>query len=197
MKTNVHLKGHRGSGFGSLSVNAMSTPMALLAALLMASPGFAATAETPSKPMSRPAAPQDEAAKVVRITRGLSDAEVLIRIQQIIAQDQRRLRSLNTRSDQLAREFDAASKLFKRLDTELKSARQAEKPPTGITALEQRWALIRDELDPMLQRRQAMDQQIKILQHKLEKQKKALDVVTLGQVSQSLATRVTPSPPSE
>ncbi len=194
MKANIHLKGHISSGFGPLSVNAMSIGIALLTALLLAASVSAEAAETSPEPASQQEATPDDATKAAKINGGLSEAEVLIRIQQIIAQDQRRLRSLESRSEQLAREFEAASKRFKGLEAELKTARKAQKAPAEIKALEERWALTRDELDPLFQRRQAMDQQIKILQRKIEKQKEALDLITSGQVPTSLATPATPAP---
>lgn len=100
MKPNVHLKGHCGGGFGWLSVNAMSIPIALLAGLLLATSVFAATTETSQEAASRESATQGEAAKVGRITPERSDAELLIGIQKLIAQEQRRLRSLKARSEQ-------------------------------------------------------------------------------------------------
>ncbi len=197
MKPNTYLKGRFSRNFGSLRVNAISISIALPAALLLAASVSARAAENSPEPASPQTMASSDAATPTKITSGLSEAEILIRIQQIIAQDQRRLRALESRSEQLAREFEAASKRFNRLDTELKAARKSEKAPAEITALEGRWALTRNELDPLFQRRQAIDQQIQILQRKIEKQKEALDWITSGQVPSSLAAPATPPPTSK
>jgi small-conductance mechanosensitive channel len=192
MKPNVHLKCLCSGGFGLLSVNAISIPIALVAALLLAASVFAATAETSPKPAAPQAATRGKVAKAGRITPERSDAELFIGIQRLIVRDQERLRSLKARSDQLGSEFKVASKRFNRLDEELKAARKAQKAPTEIKALEQRWALARDEIDPLLERRQAVDQQLKILQRKLEKLKETLDFVASGEAPPSLAKPQTP-----
>lgn len=197
MKPNIYLNGRFNRNFGSLRVNVISIAIALLAALLLATSVSARAAENSPEPASPQTMASSDAATPTKITGGLSEAEILVRIQRIIAQDQRRLRALESRSEQLAREFEAASKRFNRLDAELKAARKSEKAPAEITALEGRWELTRDELDPLFQRRQAMEQQIKILKQKLEKQKEALDLITSGQVPTSLATPATPAPTSK
>ncbi|HEY7316027.1 MAG TPA: mechanosensitive ion channel domain-containing protein [Candidatus Binatia bacterium] len=194
MKPNINLKGGSSRNLGALRVGAISTSIAVVAALLLASSVSAEAAENSPQPAPRQTAASGNAATPTKTTGEISEAEILIRLQQIIAQDQRRLRALESRSEQLAREFEAASKRFNNLDAELKAARKAQKAPAEITALEGRWALARDELDPLFQRRQAIDQQIKILQRKIEKQKEALDWISSGQVPSSLATPATLPP---
>jgi len=186
MKPN-HLNSPWSGAFRLLSLNAISIPISLLAALLLAASGFAATAKTSPEPAAPQSETRSDSAPVGRIIPERSDAELFIGIQRRIVQDQGRVRFLKARSDKLGREFEVASKRFNRLDEELKAARKARKAPTETTALEQRWALARDEIDPLLERRQAVDQQIKILERKLEKLKETLDFVASGEVPRSLA----------
>jgi small conductance mechanosensitive channel len=164
----------------------MKNLIALLAALLVATAVSAQTTASSIEPVPPQAPAPIEDAKPARSNAELSDAEVLVWIQQIIAQDQNRLRTLKSHSGQLARAFEAASNLFNRLDAELKAARKEEQAPADLASLEQKWSRSRNELEPLLQRRQAVDQQIEVLRRKIDKEKEALDFITLGHVLPSL-----------
>ena len=170
----------------------MKNLIALLTALLAASSVSAQTAATSIKPAAPQAAAPLEAAKPARSEAWLSDAEVLVWIQQIIAQDQNRLRTLNLHSGELARTFEAASNLFNRLDAELKAARK-EEAPADLASLEQKWSHSRDRVELLLQRRQAVDQQIEVLRRKIDKQKEALEFVTMGHLPSSVGAPAAPS----
>jgi small conductance mechanosensitive channel len=169
----------------------VKTLIVLLAALLAASSVSAQTAATSIEPVPPKAAAPLEAAKPARSDAELSDAEVLIWIQQIIAQDQNRLRTLNLHSGELARAFEAASDLFNRLDAELKAARK-EDAPADLASLEQKWSHSRDQVGLLLQRRQAVDQQLEVLRRKIDKQKEALEFVTLGHLPSSVGAPAAP-----
>lgn len=160
----------------------MKNLIALIAALLVATSISAQTAATSTEPLPPQAPAPLEAAKPARSNAELSDAEVLIWIQQIIAQDQNRLRTLSSHSGHLSRAFESASNLFNRLDAELKAARKEEQAPADLASLEQKWSRSRSQVELLLQRRQAVEQQIEVLRRKIDKQKEALEFVTLGQV---------------
>jgi small conductance mechanosensitive channel len=166
----------------------MTHLIALVAVLVAAGSVSAQTAATSTEP-----APAKEAAKPARSVAKLSDAEILIWTQQIIVEDQNRLRALKSHSGQLARAFESASSLFNRLDAELKGARKEEPGSVDLASVEEKWARSRDQVELLLQRRQAMDKQIEVLQRKIDKQKEALEFITLGQASSSLGGTAAPA----
>jgi small conductance mechanosensitive channel len=172
----------------------MKNLIAVLAALLVAASVSAQTASI--EPLPEASAPL-EAAKPARSHAELSDAEVLVWIQQIIAQDQNRLWTLKSDRGQLARAFETASELFNRLDAELKTARKQEVVPADLAPLEQKWSRSRNELELLLQRRQAVDQQTEVLRRKIDKEKEALDFITLGHVLPSLGGPAAPGASSD
>ena len=195
MKPNVYLKGLRSRGFGLLNFHAISIPIVFLGALQLSAWGLVEAGETSPEPAAPQAATPGASAPARRIIPEHSDAELFISIQRRIVQEQGRIRFLKARSDELGRDFKVASKRFNRLDEELKAAGKAQKAPTEITTLEQRWKFARDQIDPLLERRQAVDQQIKIVQRKLDKLKETLDFVASGEVPRSLAKPETPGVP--
>jgi small conductance mechanosensitive channel len=166
----------------------MTHLIALVAVLLAAGSVFAQTAAT-SIERARPS----EATIPARSVAKLSDAEILIWTQQIIVEDQNRLRNLKSHSGQLARAFDSASDLFNRLDAELKGARKEEQGSIDVASVEEKWSRSRDQAELLLQRRQAMDKQIEVLQRKIDKQKEALEFITSGQASSSLSGPAEPA----
>jgi len=120
-----------------------------------------------------------------------SGAELLARIQQLIVQDEERLRTLETRTRALAREFEAASARFKAVDEERAALRArvqaaaAETAANGaapseaeIAAVDAAWHDARDHFDFVIQRRQSADQQLEVVRRKIEKQQEALDFLT-------------------
>jgi small-conductance mechanosensitive channel len=204
MKPNTQSKRYCDPGLGLPSLKAISIGIAVVAALLLTASESAAAQtspealpQDPTQRESEPAPGTRTQAETIRIPPGLSAAEVLVRIRQLIAYDERRLRFLNTRRDELAREFEEASTRFSRLDEELRAARKSGTAATEIQALERRLALARDEVDQMLERRQARDQQINILQRKIETQKKALDLVAAGPAAPSPSTQAPAAPNAE
>jgi small conductance mechanosensitive channel len=129
-----------------------------------------------------------------------SAARVLVWIRRILEEDRQRLAVLQARSRVLDDRLKATSERFERLDEELAAARQAgearemapDATPEAESAaepvwLETEWEHARDEVDLLLQSRQALEQHVHILERKLEKQQEALEVVTAGGLPQSPA----------
>jgi len=155
---------------------------AALAALLLAAPAAAQDAPAPVE-RAAPATP-------LRADTGPSGAELLARIQQNIAQDQARLQRLEVRSKELAREFEAASERFARVDARRKELEEAvraaeaagagtERAPTeALEAIVPIWHDARDHFDFVIQRRQAVDQQAEVVGRKIARQQEALDLLS-------------------
>ena len=108
-----------------------------------------------------------------------SGAETLIRFQKFIANDQQRLIQMKSRSKQLTREIDALTSEFNNLDAQQE---QAAAEPDGDNTLEKSREQVLSALDLHLLSRQAIEQQIIIVQNKVEKQKEVVNYVTVGQV---------------
>jgi small-conductance mechanosensitive channel len=123
-----------------------------------------------------------------------SGAEILIRLQRYIATDQQRLIQLRNRNAQLTQEVENLTQQFNNLDTEYQESRQTD---TLLSeSLEQRWEYVRANLDLLLQSRLAVQQQINVLENKVEKQKEVVDYITLGQILASDDTvEMAPGPP--
>jgi small-conductance mechanosensitive channel len=194
MRSSMDPRGHRNAGALRQPPDAVSLGIALLVALSLVLTAAAGADQASTGLGSQAPAAQGDSAKAASPVLNLSEAELLIRIRQLIVQDQGRLSSLESGSVQLARDFEAASKRFNRLDSEREAGAWTEKSPAERRILEQRWTFARAELDPLLQRRQAMEQQLKILKRKIEREKEALDVV--GNSSRSLPSLAPPATPA-
>lgn len=113
----------------------------------------------------------------------VSGAEIIIRFQKFIANDQQRLIQMKSRSAQLAREIKALTSQFNDLDTQQEqAAAEADGAASNDEALEKRWEQVRSSLDLHLLSRQAIQQQMIIVQAKIEKQKEVVNYITIGQV---------------
>lgn len=182
----------------------------LAAALLAAAPAAGQEAAPPEVPT--PAEPPS--ASEAALDPEQSAARVLLWIRRILEEDRQRLAVLLARSQVLDKRLKAASERFERLDEELAAARQAAEvretapdaapeaaPPAEIVSLESEWEHARDEVDLLLRSRQAVDQQVQILERKLEKQQEALQIVTTGGLPQpqapSLGARPEPEAPPQ
>lgn len=123
-----------------------------------------------------------------------SGAEILIRLQRYIATDQQRLIRLRNRNAQLEQEVENLTEQFNNLDTEYQKSRQTD--TLLSSSLEQKWEYVRANLDLLLQSRLAVQQQINVLENKIEKQKEVVDYITLGQIQTVEDTvKVAPEPP--
>ena len=112
----------------------------------------------------------------------LSGAEILIRLQKYIANDEQRLIQLENNYEQLQQETEKLTAEFNTLDSEHQKSGDAGIFPSENTDLAQRWEYIRKVLDLHLQSRQAVQQQINVLEKKIEKQKEVVNFITIGQI---------------
>lgn len=103
-----------------------------------------------------------------------SGAEVIIRLQKFIASDQQRLIKMKSRSNRLAKEIEELTLQFERLDSQPEAAGS----PSGEKDMEQLLTL----LDLRLRSRQAILQQITVVENKIEKQKEVVNYITIGQL---------------
>lgn len=175
--------------------------LSLAAALTIAAPVAAqeaAPAEIPRTP--EPTSPSEPA-----LDPEQSAARVLLWVRRIIAEDRERLAALSTRRKLLDKRLEGASEHFARLDEELTALRRAAESGTAEDpeALESAWERAREEVDLLLGSRQAVDQDVRILERKLEKEEEALQVVTTGGLPQPETRRepeatpsAAPSPPA-
>ncbi len=111
----------------------------------------------------------------------VSGAAIIIQFQKFIASDQQRLIQMKSRSAQLAREIDLLTKQFNILDVQQEQD-EAVGLASGDEALEKRRKKVLSSLDLHLQSRQTIEQQIIIVQGKIEKQKGVVNYITIGQV---------------
>lgn len=112
----------------------------------------------------------------------LSDAEMLLRLQKFISTDQQRLIQLRKDLREQNRETDRMAQRFNTLDSELQKARSIDASSPQTEIIEQRWSYVRKALDLLLQRRNAVQQQIQIIENKVKKQHHVVDFITLREV---------------
>ncbi len=114
----------------------------------------------------------------------LTAAERIAGLQRLLAADQQRLQSLQDQLQQLETEFEQAADEFTQLDMRLTSARANSQPAVdadeqtrrqaALAELEQEWALARDGFDRIIERRQAVQEQLNIVTEKIELEERAL-----------------------
>lgn len=111
----------------------------------------------------------------------LSGAEIIIRFQKYTANDQKRLIKIESRSTQLTNEIDLLTNQYKRLDLNFQQDHE-NGGSVNDTAKEQQKAKVMNSLDLHLQSKQALQQQIIIIENKITKQKGVVNYITVGQV---------------
>lgn len=112
----------------------------------------------------------------------VSGAEIIIRFQKFIAIDQQRLIQMKSRSTQLARQIEDLTAQFNKLDTQQQEDIAGTGSSAADEALEKKWEQVRSLLDLNLRSRQALEQQIIIVQSKIKKQKGVVNYITIGRV---------------
>jgi small conductance mechanosensitive channel len=108
----------------------------------------------------------------------LSSAEIIIRYQKYVANDQRRLIKIESRSAQLEREIEMLTKHYKNLDLNIEQNHSS----IDDSLQEKQRAKVMNSLDLHLQSRQALQQQIIIIENKIAKQQGIVNYITIGQV---------------
>lgn len=111
----------------------------------------------------------------------LSGAEIIIRFQKYTANDQKRLIKIESRSAQLAREIELLTSRYKQVDLNIDQNQKDGSSDEGSLQEIQR-AKVMNSLDIHLQSRQALQQQIIIIENKIAKQKGVVNYITIGQV---------------
>jgi hypothetical protein len=168
--------------------------LSLAAALTIAGPVAAQEATPAEIPRTQEATSPSEPT----LDPEQSAARVLLWVRRIIAEDRERLAALSTRGKLLDKRLEGASERFARLDEELTALRRAAESGTAEDpeALESAWERAREEVDLLLGSRQAVDQDVRILERKLEKEEEALQVVTTGGLPQPEMRRKPEATPS-
>ncbi|MBK6266068.1 mechanosensitive ion channel [Marivirga sp. S37H4] len=123
--------------------------------------------------------PEDSGAS--QDTEQISGAAIIIQFQKFIASDQQRLIQMKSRSGQLAQEIEVLTRQFNILDAQ-QERDEAVGSASGDEALEKRREKVLSSLDLHLRSRQTIEQQIIIVQGKIEKQKGVVNYITVGQV---------------
>jgi len=114
----------------------------------------------------------------------LTAAERIAGLQRLLAADQQRLQTLQEQLQQLEAEFEQAAEEFTQLDMRLTTLRATSQTAVDaderarrqatLAELEQEWALARDGFDRIIERRQAVQEQLNIVTEKIELEQRAL-----------------------
>ncbi|MGK7390137.1 MAG: mechanosensitive ion channel family protein [Candidatus Cyclobacteriaceae bacterium M2_1C_046] len=107
----------------------------------------------------------------------LSEAEIIVRFQKFIANDQQRLIRMKSRSAQLAREIDELTRQFEGLDSQLDAV-----PEVADNSRDKVLEEVISSLDLHLRSRQVILQQITLVESKIKKQKELVNYITIGQI---------------
>ena len=110
----------------------------------------------------------------------VSGAEIIIRFHKFIANDQQRLIQMKNRSTLLVLQIEDLTVQFNKLDTQQEADMDEGGSPAADGSLERRWDRVRSLLNLNLRSRQAVEQQIIIVQNKIEKQKGVVHYITIG-----------------
>ncbi len=121
-------------------------------------------------------------AAVGETAKPLSAAERIAGLRKLLDADRSRRDALNAEVERLERSFREASDQFTELDAQLKAAKGATETKSAeaiakVQQIEMKWTPARDHFERIIERRKVVQQQIKILDEKLE-----LEHETLGRL---------------
>ncbi len=124
--------------------------------------------------------------------RARSDAEVLLQLEKVIAEDEARRITLSGLEQELAAALESATDRFDALSQRREGPDQEDAgvegdagvsdAGVGAVDLEEAWKQARAELNELLQRRRAVAQQVEIVEHIIEKEKEAVELITMHRV---------------
>ncbi|MBN7816986.1 mechanosensitive ion channel domain-containing protein [Algoriphagus pacificus] len=113
----------------------------------------------------------------------LTDIEFLVELSQRIIQDKSRLISLKSDSTRQEPIFQNTAVQFYQIDNYLDSIKKMESPPVDLAFQVQEWEKLKEGLEFMLQRRRNLNQQIKIVKSKIEKEEEIFALSMKGNSS--------------
>lgn len=109
-----------------------------------------------------------------------SDISFLTGLSQLIIRDQTRLTNLNREKDELVPVFNKSAMKFHLVNLQLDSLRNISDNDSSVAIVEQEWKKLEDGLEYMLKRHRSINQQIQILEQKIDTEREAFSLAMKG-----------------
>ena len=124
--------------------------------------------------------PEEDNLVFSSIVNDESDISFLTGLSQLIIKDKTRLSDLNSERDELVPIFNKAAMKFHLVNLKLDSLRSISDKDTAFAIVEQEWKKLEDGLEYMLKRHRSINQQIQILEQKIDTEKEAFSLAMKG-----------------